>query len=250
VRRALWIRVFALCVVAGLCILAGCPNTNTGILPSTGVDIPIGDLLMGADLTCNDEGTGDVFIYAAIVNYADFTKYPPKGLVPVNHCGFDNLAGGVFQCYTAGAFGNLPLQDGGALPDGGTETYSVQIYFFSAAVYNGDYMGKPVAEQVANALRPLSDGGGNGLALCDLPWTWATTCTAIEEDNIVVNTSCPGGLFTQPLVDAASRDAKPDSHPSDGHVEGAKETSTPKDGEGSDAPTDGAGDVKGDAPPG
>jgi hypothetical protein len=243
-RRFFWVRIFALFVVAAVAIMAGCPTTNTGILPSTGVDIDIGDLLMQGNLTCGNEGGADVYKYAGIVSFADFGKYP-KGVVPLDMCTFPNVAGGIFDCFSAGAFGNLPLQGGGALPDGGTETYSVQIFFFTPEVYNRPGM----ANDIACAVTVSPSGNGNcAKNLCHLDWEWATTCTAIEEDNVVVNASC-SNLVRNPRNSAAP-DAKGDSPAKDAPGD-SPETSSDAP---TDAPADGSGDVKGDvtgdAPPG
>jgi hypothetical protein len=190
-----------LLLCAGAAASAGCPNTsNTGLLPITAVNIDLAQLLDGENLTCGP-GPGDVVYYAAIVNYQpskttngsgqpdpfDCGAYPfnPPGTPPAIL-----LAGGAGYCYAAGTFANLPLpNDAGALPDGGSIGFTVQVYFFSNAALAAN---PDLPARITNAVTPANGlTAGNACnALGGLPFSYATTCTAIEEDNIIVNAAC------------------------------------------------------------
>jgi hypothetical protein len=257
VRRFVPIRLVVLALVAALAILVGCPELNTGVLPYTGVDVDIGDLLSGANLSC---GTGacDVYEYAGMVKDANFDLFD-AGYVPINDCQFltpdarsgRGVAGGVFPCYGLGTFGNLTLPDGGFIPDAGSFTYSVLVYFFNYSTWT------KYKDQIQSAVQ-LYQKNPPGAAVCDLPWSYATTCTAIEVDNIIVNATCQN-LVQNPLFDCSVSDASrdgtvdgtlgdaPHDAPHDAPTDGLHDAHTDAtDGAGSDAPGDGKSDVSGD----
>jgi len=244
VHRSFWIGTVALALGAILTASAGCPATsNTGILPITGVDIDIADLLTGANLACGT-GPGEVYKYATIANYA-----PPDSdgsAPPIGTCGLANLAGGVYDCFSLGTFGNLPLQDGGVVPDGGSVLYTVQIYFFTYDAFIAN------ADAIATAVNPATTS--DATRICNLPYSWATSCTAIEEDDIIVNAACRPIVAAAPSKDSgkgdATKDAKPKDVASDTPSEATGETGTDAgtDGTAPDGPADAAG--ASDAPAG
>jgi hypothetical protein len=100
----------------------------------------------------------------------------------------------------AGTFANLPLpNDAGALPDGGSVAFTLQVYFFTNAAFSAD---PNLSTDIASAVAPDGVTAGKACnALGKLQFSYATTCTAIEEDNIVVNAACnpiqcnPAGEF-------------------------------------------------------
>jgi hypothetical protein len=196
VQRSAWLGTLTLLLCAGAAASAGCPNTsNTGLLPTTAVDIDFAQLLDGENLTCGP-GPGDVVYYAAIVNYQPSKTTNGSDQPDPFDCGAypftlpTLLAGGGGYCYAPGTFANLPLpNDAGALPDGGSIGITVQVYFFSNAALaaNPDLPGR-----ITSAVTPANGlTAGNACnALGGLPFSYATTCTAIEEDNIVVNAAC------------------------------------------------------------
>jgi hypothetical protein len=248
VHRSAWIGTVALLLGAILTASAGCPDvSNTGVLPVTGVEVDIADLLTGANLACGT-GPGDVYKYAAIANL-DVAGTDRA----IDDCNVAPLAGGVFDCFSLGTLGNLPLQDGGVVMDGGTVVYSVQIYFFTYDVYSpdaGDY-----ATQIQNAVSPMNTSPP---AICKLPYSWATTCTATEADDIKVNASCRPITSAAAVKDAGSRDATKDAKPKDvltdppaeTETETGEETGTGTDGATDGASPDGAHDGATDAPAG
>jgi hypothetical protein len=146
------------------------------------------------------------------------------------------VAAGIFDCFTNGTIGNLPLQDAGFLPDGGSQLYQVQIYLFNREAY-GLY-----STEIEKAVTPLFDPS-KGPEVCQIPsverpaWSWATTCTAIEADDITIHPSCLP-LVTPalvPVTDAATDAAK------DGQITDVMSEKTPDstlDVEGHDAPPD------------
>jgi len=142
VQRSAWLGTLTLLLCAGAAASAGCPNTsNTGLLPITAVNIDLAQLLDGANLTCG-LGPGQVYQYAAIVNYQPTKATNGGGQPDPFDCGafpFSPpalLAGGAYPCFTTAPFANLPLpNDAGALPDGGSIGFTVQVYFFSNAAF-------------------------------------------------------------------------------------------------------------------
>ena len=202
---------------------AACPaTTNYTILPITGITIDMEDLLAAANLNCGSDGPDEVYKYAVIVNFNTTGTAPG-----VDQCGeeyFPDLktfvaqplvAAGIFDCFTDGTLGNLPLQDAGFLPDGGSQLYQVQIYLFNREAY-GQY-----AASIQKAAQPYFEPA-KGPEICQIPsvdhpaWSWATTCTAIEADDITVHAAC-SPLVTPafvPMTDSGV-DAANDGPPSD-----------------------------------
>jgi hypothetical protein len=225
---------------------AGCPAvSNTAVLPITGITIDIQDLLAGANLNCGT-GPGDVYEYAAIVDF-NSTGVPP----PIDKCGEvaegkvfspgTTVAGGVFQCFSQGTLGNLPFPDGGFLPDGGSQLYQVQIYFFT----------QEAAVRYETKIQAAVQPGIPITPICQIPtkahpaWSWATTCTAIETDNIIVHPACEP-IVLPALTDSGSPDAAMDVS-SDVHADAppdATDATDATDAEGLDAPTDSPTDAR------
>jgi hypothetical protein len=242
---------------------AGCPDdTDTGYLPVTAIQVDIADLLNGANLTCGI-GPGDVAMYAAIVNFQ--TSDPLRSDAQAEACTYPSgappiLAGGVYPCYASGPFANLPLpNDGGALPDGSHVDYTVQILFFTQAQFAAHQ--KEIESAIAPGTKEVSGDRG----VCSLPFSWAASCTATEQNNIEVNTACPGGIVLGPTPaggDGGEDSGAPDGGGEGGGVEeggvedGARRDSgksgdaaPPKEAAVGDAPT--SADAKGlDAPSG
>jgi hypothetical protein len=160
-------------------------------LPYTAVGIDIAQLLDGNNLTCGTS-PGDISTYAAIVNFYE----PPAPLPDAFHCGnytFEAralLAGGSYPCYAQGTFANLPLPGGGALPDGGSADFTVQIYFFTNAAFEAD---PGLAESIRNASTPgpRMTAEEACIQFSQLPFAYAATCQGTESDNVIANASCP-----------------------------------------------------------
>jgi hypothetical protein len=270
VHRSIWIGSIALLVGGGVVASAGCPDdTNTGYLPVTAIQVDITDLLNGANLTCGT-GPGDVAMYAAVVNFQS-SDTQPSG-TPTQACTSPPgapliLAGGLYPCYAAGPIANLPLpNDGGALPDGGHVDYAVQILMFTQAEFAAHQ--KEIEKAIAPGTKEISGDGG----VCSLPFSWAATCTATEQNNIEVNTACPGGVVLGPTPagggDSAASDGEVEDGGDDGGVEDAGtedagiedagkdggksgDAASPKEAAAGDAPSEAAADAKGqDAPSG
>jgi len=258
VQRSAWLGTLTLLLCAGAAASAGCPSTsNTGLLPITSVNIDLAQLLDGANLTCG-LGPGQVYQYAAIVNYQPTKTTNGGGQPDPFDCGafpFSPpalLAGGAYPCFTTGPFANLPLpNDAGALPDGGSIGFTVQVYFFSNAAFLAD---PDLPRRIASAVTPATGMTAENAcnALAGLPFSYATSCTAIEEDNIVVNAACgavecnPAGLFgcnaggeesgvgagDATTSDATASDATADADASRG-TDGARDAPGGADGPGS-----------------
>jgi hypothetical protein len=169
-------------LLCGAAMVAGCPDTtNFAVLPITTIQIPIGDLLNGVNLECGgpDAGPDEVYKYAAVVHFDGSDK-----IISPTDCSLPILAGLVSDCYVPGTLSYLPLpNDAGAVPDGGSFTYSVQIYFFNADTWakldNG--------EKIEAAVKPNATS-----TICQLPYpyTWMTTCTATEQANVASSAAC------------------------------------------------------------
>jgi hypothetical protein len=205
---------------AGAAALAGCPSTtNPAILPITAVDIDIVDLLNNANLGCG-AGTYDVYGYAAVVTLED----PDAGDLESADAGVagagcsasatGSISTGFAACYTPAVFSNLPLlPDGGALPDGGSAIYKVQIFFYNLATYNAANDMNDEKNAIAAALRV--DAGGDVMTLCELPYTWTTTCIANEQGNIAVNAACNLLVQGTDPPDAGAAAPEPDARAND-----------------------------------
>ncbi len=249
---------------AGLCALAsGCPaTTNPAVLPITAVDTDIQQLLDQANLGCGT-GPNQVYKYAVVLKYA-----APGEPVTANDCPFPStdIAGGVYDCFAQGVFANLPLQDGGLLeggvfPDGGSQNYSLWVYFYDYATYceiekdcekGGD---KGIPGPIEEAVRPGAEAG-SATPICKLkPFAnWTTTCSANEQDNIVVNAACePISLGSGPSMSKdASRDVSKDRE-REAAMEGSAGDAVSTDAPPADASESGgeaAGEAAADAPGG
>jgi hypothetical protein len=195
VRRSILLGILVLLGLVLLGVTLGCPaTTNTGVLPITALEIDISDILSGADLGCG-KGPNDVYKYAAIVQ-----QDPNGNKMRVGDCELEPLAGGTFDCFNKAVFGNLPLPyDGGALPDGGSATYSVQIYFFNYETWQ-----RVGPAKINQAVSPLN---GFGTPICGLDYNWATTCIGTETDMIAVNAACIPVTLGPAGLDAGHHDA-------------------------------------------
>jgi hypothetical protein len=259
-----------LLLCAGAAASAGCPSTsNTGLLPITAVNIDLAQLLDGANLTCG-LGPGQVYQYAAIVNYQP-TKATNVGgqpnpfdcgtyaFVPPQEPPPPRLAGGGYPGVTTGPFANLPLRnDAGALPDGGSIAFTIQVYFFTNAAFLADAgPDASLAGQIANYVTPGIPPGATAPLTADnacgglgkLPFSYATTCTAIEEDNIVVNAAC-GPVECNPASEFGCNALGDDSGADAGSLNAGAGDATPSDASaGADASrgSDGARDAPGGA---
>jgi hypothetical protein len=230
VRRSFILGTSFVIALAGTTAVVNCTNNqNPAILPITAVDIDISDLLSSANLGCG-EGDFDVFEYATVVGLKDLDGGDPTG-EGSSSCPADTIkAAPVFSgsspCFANAVFSNLPgLPDGGALPDGGSVIYSVNVYFYNHKTF------EKVKGKIAEATNPDAgetnpDGGENvTTSLCDIPATWMATCTADEQSNIPVNASCGriGAAADAPVPDsgAGAADAKPDARTKDATGENA-----------------------------
>lgn len=232
-RRIALFVVTLLFVCAGSAWLAGCPATATlGIAPITGVGVPISTILIESNLGCG-YGPNDVYKYAVVVAY----PLNDSGAPSIDECpnsvpsGTNQLfvPGAVFNCFAEATFGNLPLEDageggltyveGGGLPDGSR----VEIWSW-VSFYNYETFKKLNAELSLRvppqSIESLAQNGD----ICSIGATWATACTATEEDNIVANLAC------QPLVQgkyapepeaAPPGDVRPQDAPSEGTFQDA-----------------------------
>ncbi len=213
--------------------LASCSgNSNPAILPITTVDIDIADLLNGANLGCggNKNDPYDVVQYATVLGLVD----PDAGNTGSGGCppfATNTVFAGASACFAHAVFSNLPaLPNGSALPDGGSVTYAVNVYFYNNKTYD------KVQDRVQAATS--ASGDSDASTLCNIPSTWMTTCTAVEQGNIAVNASC-GPIVQGADAPDAGGDAmaqKPEASTKDATKEDAPDV-------GSDAPVDGAGDA-------
>jgi hypothetical protein len=225
VRRFVLFVVTLLFVCAASAWLAGCPATATlGIAPITGVGVPISTILIESNLGCG-YGPNDVYKYAVVVDY----PLNDSGAPSIDECPNSKpsatqlfVPGAVFNCFAEATFGNLPLQDageggltyveGGGLPDGARVELWAWVSFYNYETFK-KLTGKLSLRD--ETIESRAQGGD----ICSIGATWATACTATEEDDIVANLAC------QPLVQgkyAPEPEAAPpgDVQPQDATSEG------------------------------
>lgn len=245
--------VVLVAVASASSILQGCSTSNSPpITPYTAVGVDIATLLNSANLGCG-EGTYDVYWYGVVATLEYEGGIPPAGWVENASGGclpnaIGTTSAGLYNCFANGILANLPsLPDGGALPDGGSAFFHVQIFFYNYATY------QPEMDGLTAAVTEYLDAGANAPvppSLCSksLPYTWTATCTATEQGNILVNAACPSGIVPGPDaphpdagVEDAATDARRDAHPEDAAEEMASDA-TPSTPEAS------LDDASGDAP--
>ena len=148
--------LFAL-AAAGLfgCVLDSSTSATT-ITPITGIVLRSDSLVAG--LGCG-RSPGQVYRYAAVVTNID----APDGPRP----------SGLFDCFADGAFVNLP-----ASPNG-NQAFRVDVLAFSASDYD-----------TWNANGALVQAAANATTLLSFSSTWRTSCTATQQQNIVVLAVC------------------------------------------------------------
>jgi hypothetical protein len=153
------------------CVLTGCPSTatTTGYTPITGIVILSSALVAGYG--CGT-GPGQIYRYAAIVYFA--TDGGPQA---------PPLATNVFDCFTDGVFENLPVSDSGS------QDFIVAIQAYNRGTFPPELAcpadGGPCAARDPTARTLLADATRA---------TWASTCTATQQQGIPVLAVC------QPLV--------------------------------------------------
>ncbi len=180
----------------------GCSGASSpAITPITAIDIDIADLLNSANLGCG-EGAYDVYEYGVLVTL----EYPGGGVVDTSCVSEATgvVAAGAFKCYANAVFGNLPsLPDGGALPDGGSASFRVQVFLYNYDTFERNGGMGPITAAVA-----YDAGTADTLCSPKLSPTWIATCTANEQGNIEVNAKC--GPILPFLAGDAAADASPD----------------------------------------
>lgn len=153
---------------ATLCI-AGCPaaSTTTSYTPITGIEILPSSLLDG--LQC---GQRDDEVYQYVVVVSNEVDGGPSG---------PSVASNAFDCFTTGLFENLPASDGGG------QQYFLQIFAFNQRFLPPDFV-CPGGFSSDGGICPAMDADAS-LAEAGSA-TWATTCTATQQQGIPVLAVC------------------------------------------------------------
>ena len=184
-------RTFTLVLSIGLASIAAaalfaCASSSptTGITPITGVVIRSESLIVGHG--CG-RAPAQVFKYLAVVSNVD-PSFPQGGSPPRSYAQ-------VFDCFADGVFVNLIAAPSGSL------SFNVDIFLYDADDYSAHSSEIQAIQQAAPQINPDS-----GTIPNPPPSTWTTTCTAKQQQNVVVLAVC------RPLTGGpATRDAGSDT---------------------------------------
>jgi hypothetical protein len=144
-------------------------SPTTGITPITGVVIRSESLIAGHG--CG-RGNEQVFKYLAVVTNVD-PSFPPGGS-PLSYAQ-------VFDCFADGAFVNLVASPSGKLD------FNVEIFLYNADDYAA-HVGDGAIQTIQRV--PPQINPDTGTIPNPPPSTWSTTCTATQQQNVVVLAVC------------------------------------------------------------
>ena len=168
-------RIFTLVLSIGLASVASvafaaCASSSptTGITPITGVVIRSESLIVGHG--CG-RAPAQVFKYLAVVSSVD-PSFPQGSSPPRSYAQ-------VFDCFADGVFVNLIASPSGSL------SFNVDIFLYNADDYAAHTSDIQAIQQAAPQISPDS-----GTIPNPPPSTWTTTCTATQQQNVVVLAVC------------------------------------------------------------